>query len=136
MHGMVNMKQKIAPRKRENRLSNQSCIYLDHKGEDEDEENNEIEIYTGGEYVSVMDPIALSRIQHPARCIFCTHKTCFDAKVFFEFQVISMLWKCPICLVKIRGIQVGIDVTLISWYTRANGCFCYCRISTLTTTQK
>ena len=58
------------------------------------------------EYVSVMDPILLSIIQHPARCIFCTHSTCFDANVFFKFQVTSMNWQCPICCVKIRGIQV------------------------------
>lgn len=58
--------------------------------------------------MSVLDPIMLSRIEHPTRCIFCTHNTCFDAEVFFKFQVTSMQWKCPICLVKIRGIQVPI----------------------------
>lgn len=59
----------------------------------------------GDEVVSMMDPILLSIIQHPARCIFCTHRTCFDAQVFFRFQINSMNWQCPICCVKIRGIQ-------------------------------
>lgn len=65
-----------------------------------------VEVYAGNEVISVLDPITLSIVQHPARCIFCTHNTCFDAKVFFEFQVKSMQWKCPICSVKIRGVQV------------------------------
>lgn len=56
--------------------------------------------------MSVSDPIMLNRIEHPARCIFCSHNASFDAKVFFKFQVTSMNWKCPICLIKIRGIQV------------------------------
>ncbi|KAG2236937.1 hypothetical protein BDF21DRAFT_448642 [Thamnidium elegans] len=76
-----------------------------HDKEDKEEDDKDIEVYTGGEYVSVLDPIMLSRIEHPTRCIFCTHNTCFDAEVFFKFQVTSMQWKCPICLVKIRGIQ-------------------------------
>ncbi|KAG2199373.1 hypothetical protein INT47_001555 [Mucor saturninus] len=71
----------------------------------EPEDDDNVEIFTGGEYVSVSDPIMLTRIEHPARCIFCTHNTTFDAKVFFKFQVTSMNWRCPICLVKIRGIQ-------------------------------
>ncbi|KAG0741880.1 hypothetical protein G6F29_010035 [Rhizopus arrhizus] len=70
-----------------------------------EEEEEEEEVLLEDEYVSVMDPILLSIIQHPARCIFCTHSTCFDANVFFKFQVTSMNWQCPICCVKIRGIQ-------------------------------
>lgn len=63
----------------------------------------------------MLDPISLARIQHPARCIFCTHKTSFDAVTFFKFQVNSMIWNCPICSVRIRGIQVGIQFTESIW---------------------
>lgn len=70
------------------------------------QDDEAVEVFAGDEVVSVLDPITLAVIQHPARCIFCTHNTCFDANVFFKFQVKSMQWKCPICSVKIRGIQV------------------------------
>ncbi|KAI8366476.1 hypothetical protein EDC96DRAFT_607955 [Choanephora cucurbitarum] len=70
-----------------------------------EEQQEDDEILAGDEVVSMLDPIILARIQHPTRCIFCTHNTCFDAKVFFDLQVNSMQWKCPICSVKIRGIQ-------------------------------
>ncbi|KAI8075445.1 uncharacterized protein B0P05DRAFT_597845 [Gilbertella persicaria] len=76
----------------------------DAAGEEQGEEEEE-EVFAGGEIVSMLDPILLSRIQHPTRCIFCTHNTCFDAQVFFDLQVTSMQWKCPVCSVKIRGIQ-------------------------------
>ncbi|CAO0795466.1 unnamed protein product [Mucor circinelloides] len=73
--------------------------------EDETKDDQDVEIFTGDEVVSMLDPISLARIQHPARCIFCTHKTSFDAVTFFKFQVNSMIWNCPICSVRIRGIQ-------------------------------
>ncbi|CAO3629533.1 unnamed protein product [Mucor fragilis] len=73
--------------------------------EDEKKDDQDVEIFSGNEVVSVLDPISLTRIQHPARCIFCTHKTTFDAVTFFKFQVTSMIWNCPICSVRIRGIQ-------------------------------
>lgn len=74
---------------------------------DVEEDNDEVkEICLGGEFISVLDPLMLSKIEHPTRCIFCTHNTCFDAHVFFRFQVTSMQWNCPVCLIKIRGIQV------------------------------
>ncbi|GAN01062.1 hypothetical protein MAM1_0004d00493 [Mucor ambiguus] len=73
--------------------------------EDEKKDDQDLEIFSGDEVVSVLDPIGLARIQHPARCIFCTHKTTFDAVTFFKFQVTSMIWNCPICSVRIRGIQ-------------------------------
>ncbi|KAI7898406.1 uncharacterized protein BX663DRAFT_525181 [Cokeromyces recurvatus] len=77
--------------------------------DDEEERNNndddDIEVYTGAEVISMLDPISLEKIQHPTRCIFCKHNTCFDAVVFFKFQVKSMNWKCPLCYIKIRGIQ-------------------------------
>lgn len=74
--------------------------------EDEKQDDQDVEIFTGDEVVSMLDPIELARIQHPARCIFCTHNTSFDAVTFFKFQVTSMVWNCPICSVRIRGIQV------------------------------
>ncbi|KAG1094770.1 hypothetical protein G6F42_018691 [Rhizopus arrhizus] len=74
--------------------------------EDETKDDQDVEIFTGDEVVSMLDPISLARIQHPARCIFCTHKTSFDAVTFFKFQANSMIWNCPICSVRIRGIQV------------------------------
>ncbi|KAL9537916.1 hypothetical protein MBANPS3_011353 [Mucor bainieri] len=73
--------------------------------EDEKKDDQDVEILTGDEVVSVLDPISLARIEHPARCIFCTHKATFDAVTFFKFQVTSMIWNCPICSVRIRGIQ-------------------------------
>ncbi|CAO3683914.1 unnamed protein product [Rhizopus microsporus] len=72
---------------------------------DSEDQEEDDDIVAGDEVVSMMDPILLSIIQHPARCIFCTHRTCFDAQVFFRFQINSMNWQCPICCVKIRGIQ-------------------------------
>ncbi|KAI9259915.1 hypothetical protein BY458DRAFT_440350, partial [Sporodiniella umbellata] len=75
---------------------------------------DEAEIIAGDEYVSITDPILLSPIQHPARCTFCTHHACFDAMVFLKFQSTFMQWKCPICNIKIRGIQVHTDTILFN----------------------
>ncbi|KAI8642553.1 hypothetical protein BD408DRAFT_443430 [Parasitella parasitica] len=73
--------------------------------EDENQDDQDVEIFTGDEIVSVLDPITLAKIEHPARCIFCTHNTSFDAITFFKLQVNFMMWSCPICSVRIRGIQ-------------------------------
>lgn len=85
-------------------------LFNDAEHEDEKKDDQDVEIFSGNEVVSVLDPISLTRIQHPARCIFCTHKTTFDAVTFFKFQVTSMIWNCPICSVRIRGIQVGFSL--------------------------
>ncbi|KAI9480462.1 MAG: hypothetical protein EXX96DRAFT_562816 [Benjaminiella poitrasii] len=77
----------------------------DDEGEEQQQEDDNLEIFTGNEVITLLDPITLQKIQHPTRCIFCKHNTCFDAIVFFKFQVKSMSWKCPLCFVKIRGIQ-------------------------------
>ncbi|KAI8987956.1 hypothetical protein BDF20DRAFT_297121 [Mycotypha africana] len=72
---------------------------------DNNEADNDGEIMAKEEVVSVLDPIHLGRIEHPARCIFCTHSTTFDAIQFFRFEIKSTHWRCPICFVQIRGLE-------------------------------
>lgn len=79
---------------------------IEVEADNDDDDDDDIEVYTGEEVVSMLDPISIAKIQHPTRCIFCKHNTSFDAVTFFEFQITSMNWKCPLCQVKIRGIQV------------------------------
>lgn len=99
-------------------------------GQDKDQPE-ELEVIAGDEYVSVTDPILLSIIQHPARCVFCGHASCFDALVFFKIQSTFLQWKCPVCNIKIRGIQVSLPKKKkkIKWLNRS------CRIFTLITKQ-
>ncbi|KAI8980918.1 hypothetical protein BDB01DRAFT_796081 [Pilobolus umbonatus] len=77
--------------------------WQDTKEEKEVEEDDVV--IMSNEVIDMMDPVSLEKINHPARCIFCTHNTCFDASVFFQFQISSLHWQCPICSVKINGIQ-------------------------------
>ncbi|KAG0166694.1 SUMO ligase siz1, partial [Apophysomyces sp. BC1034] len=69
------------------------------------EEDEEDELVMGDQQISVCDPIMLSRIQHPARSIYCTHVACFDALVFFKCEVGVRVWQCPQCAVQIRSIE-------------------------------
>ncbi|OAD80148.1 MIZ-type zinc finger transcription factor [Phycomyces blakesleeanus NRRL 1555(-)] len=69
-------------------------------GEDEDDD-----IVVGDEFVSAMDPILLSRMEHPARGIYCTHAACFDASIFYSLVARMKAWKCPHCFIQIKGIQ-------------------------------
>ncbi|KAI8888912.1 hypothetical protein K501DRAFT_320626 [Backusella circina FSU 941] len=70
-----------------------------------EEEDGDDDIFIAEERISMLDPILVKRIEHPARSVFCTHKTCFDAEVFFKCKIIALLWQCPLCLVRINGIQ-------------------------------
>lgn len=80
-------------------------MYVDQGDADENDPDDEIS--SSGEFISVLDPLMLSKINHPARGVFCTHNTCFDAKEFFRFEANSMRWKCPVCQINLRGIQVS-----------------------------
>ncbi|KAI9020938.1 hypothetical protein CLU79DRAFT_754445 [Phycomyces nitens] len=72
--------------------------WSENGGEDDD-------IVIGDEFVSAMDPILLSRMEHPARGIYCTHAACFDAIVFYSLVTRMKAWKCPHCFIQIKGIQ-------------------------------
>ncbi|CAO3609396.1 unnamed protein product [Cunninghamella echinulata] len=80
-------------------------FYQSSKDSNSDPENDDEEIIMGSEYISLMDPIMLTRIEHPTRSIFCRHVSCFDAKCFFNCFRDDQLWTCPICDLQIRGIQ-------------------------------
>ncbi|CAO3589553.1 unnamed protein product [Absidia cylindrospora] len=71
----------------------------------EEDDDTDDELTMGNEYISLMDPILLTKVNHPARGIFCRHATCFDAKCFFQCYIPQQLWTCPICHIQIRGIQ-------------------------------
>jgi hypothetical protein len=79
---------------------------IDTTGEDDSNDD----IFISEEKISMLDPILVKRIEHPARSVFCVHKTCFDAEVFFKCKITSLLWKCPLCLVRINGIQVSLII--------------------------
>jgi hypothetical protein len=100
-------------------LSSAEAFITEWNDAEEPQDDDAVEIYAGDEVVSVLDPISLAVIQHPARCIFCTHNTCFDANVFFKFQIKSMHWKCPVCSVKVRGIQVKRIASKLNIFTFA-----------------
>lgn len=68
---------------------------------DEEEE----ELILGDQSISLLDPMLLSRLQYPARGIYCTHASCFDARVFFLCQLSRRVWKCYICNVQYKSIQ-------------------------------
>ncbi|KAI8060482.1 hypothetical protein BC940DRAFT_337539 [Gongronella butleri] len=63
------------------------------------------DIVCGKEYISLMDPIMLTKIQHPCKSIFCRHRSCFDAKLYFELMTQQQDWACPICHIRLRGSQ-------------------------------
>lgn len=68
---------------------------------DEEEE----ELILGDQSISLLDPMLLSRLQYPARGIYCTHASCFDARVFFLCQLLRRVWKCYICNIQYKSIQ-------------------------------
>ncbi|KAI8384630.1 uncharacterized protein BYT42DRAFT_563136 [Radiomyces spectabilis] len=68
-------------------------------------ESEEEDLVMGDETISLLDPIMLSRIQHPARGIFCNHAACFDACFFFQCQLNIRVWQCPQCFIYIKGMQ-------------------------------
>lgn len=76
-------------------LSNSEAI-----SSSEDEEEGE------EEEISLIDPVSLSRIQHPVKSLHCKHRSCFDAAIFFDHNADIKLWHCPICYVHIKNIQV------------------------------
>ncbi|CAO3624099.1 unnamed protein product [Cunninghamella blakesleeana] len=80
-------------------------FYQTSKDSTTDEDDEEEEIMMGNEFISLMDPILLTKIEHPTRSIFCKHVSCFDAICFFKCIISDQLWTCPICNVQIRGIQ-------------------------------
>ncbi|KAF7729644.1 SUMO ligase siz1 [Apophysomyces ossiformis] len=85
-----------------------NCASTFHINKDtvpDDDEEEEEEILMGDQRVSVCDPILLSRIEHPARSVYCTHVACFDALAFFKCEVGRRTWQCPYCSVQIRSIE-------------------------------
>ncbi|KAI7880594.1 hypothetical protein K492DRAFT_195055 [Lichtheimia hyalospora FSU 10163] len=70
-----------------------------------DDKNEEDELILGDQSISLLDPMLLSRLEYPARGIYCTHASCFDARVFFLCQLLRRVWKCYICNVQYKSIQ-------------------------------
>lgn len=70
-------------------------------GSEEDDSEEEEDM------VSLIDPISSSRIQHPVKSLYCRHRSCFDAAIFFERNAEIKLWHCPICFVHIKNTEVS-----------------------------
>lgn len=74
-------------------------------GYNDKNDGEEEELILGDQSISLLDPMLLSRLQYPARGIYCTHASCFDARVFFLCQLSRRVWKCYICNVQYKSIQ-------------------------------
>ncbi|KAI7870458.1 hypothetical protein BDF14DRAFT_1774413 [Spinellus fusiger] len=79
-------------------------------------ENDDDDVKVENEVVSVLDPIMISRQQHPARGIYCTHVVCFEATSFYNVMTRLKVWTCPHCFVQIKGAQ---DIYIDYAMTRA-----------------
>ncbi|KAI8086577.1 uncharacterized protein BX664DRAFT_336187 [Halteromyces radiatus] len=83
------------------RLFFEDTQHIDDNNSDDDDDD----LVMGNEYISLMDPIMLTKIQHPTRSIFCRHTSCFDAISFFKCHKEQQQWTCPLCYIHIRGIR-------------------------------
>lgn len=54
-------------------------------------------------------PVAGSRIQIPARSIYCNHFECFDLTSFLLLQQQATTWRCPICNETITYENLAVD---------------------------
>uniref|UniRef100_A0A7S1IUG6 SP-RING-type domain-containing protein n=1 Tax=Eutreptiella gymnastica TaxID=73025 RepID=A0A7S1IUG6_9EUGL len=55
------------------------------------------DVETGVESVSLNCPIALCRIRVPAKGIRCIHRTVFDLEFYMEMSKKDNIWNCPVC---------------------------------------
>ena len=61
------------------------------KAEDPDE------LVATSSVLSLIDPVAYTRIVTPCRGIGCNHNKCFDATAYLQLQEQAPTWTCPIC---------------------------------------
>jgi hypothetical protein len=47
--------------------------------------------------VSLVDPLALTRIQVPTRGKSCSHLQCFDLRTYVDYSCREQYWHCPVC---------------------------------------
>jgi hypothetical protein len=47
--------------------------------------------------VSLVDPLALKRIEVPTRGKSCSHLQCFDLSTYVEYSCREQYWHCPVC---------------------------------------
>ncbi|ODM89537.1 E3 SUMO-protein ligase PIAS3 [Orchesella cincta] len=59
--------------------------------------------------MSLICPLAKTKIAYPCRSVACAHAQCFDAKQFFMLNEIKRMVKCPICNEKITFNDLKID---------------------------
>ncbi|ORX43097.1 hypothetical protein DM01DRAFT_1411692 [Hesseltinella vesiculosa] len=69
------------------------------------QDDEDDDLVCGREYISLMDPVMLSKIHHPCKSIFCRHASCFDAKCYFDLMKQQQAWACPLCHIQLRGSQ-------------------------------
>lgn len=80
-------------------------------GEDGDED--ELVLLNENETISALDPLMISRIEHPARGIYCRHAACFDLLVLFQCQQLNkdhkkredVFHSCPHCGHELKSVQ-------------------------------
>ncbi len=74
-----------------------------------DEEDEDDLLACDEEIVPVKDPLTMSRIEIPAKGLYCVHRRCFDLETYIEYCAKSRLWQCPCCSRRLPCEEVIID---------------------------